>query len=427
MERGLRTTDHGKLTNGPWTSDDELRQRKDHSLMEKTERLYYADCYLRGFEARVLSKDRGPKGFRVVLDRTAFYPESGGQPMDRGTLGGIPVLEVVEDGETIVHVLEHPLEGDVVKGEVDWARRFDHMQQHTGQHILSAAFEKTGNYKTISFHLGRDSSSIDLDSDRLGLRQIEEAEELANRVVFENREVRLFFRPAAEAGTMDLRKPTERKGDVRLVEVKEFDLSACGGTHVSRSGAIGLIVARKFERMKGQTRVEFICGSRALKAARQDFRLLSEAAGAFSASAENVPALVAKQSEELRAALHAHEKLVERLAEHQARELWQGAPERNGRRVVCHIFAAEVRANAKTVAHVIAKQPSSVALIGVKGHPATLYFTQSAGGPSDMASLLKQAVAKFGGKGGGTRDFAQGGGLAEDKLQDVLTFVGSQL
>lgn len=393
--------------------------------MSRTERLYYTDCYLREFEARVLKAEPGPKGFRVVLDRSAFYPESGGQPMDLGTLAGIPVLEVVEEGDAVVLVLERKPEGANVKGEIDWARRFDHMQQHTGQHLLSAAFEKTGNYRTVSFHLGAEISSIDLDSDRLGRRQIEEAENLANRVMFEDREVRVFFRPAAEAGRMDLRKPTQREGDVRLVEVENFDLSACGGTHVNRTGAVGLISVRRFERMKGSTRVEFLCGGRALRAGRKDFLVLSEAARLFSGSLENVPALISKQAEELRAALRAAEKLTRRLAEFQARELRSTAPERNGRRIVRHVFAAEDNLLAKMVAHALAEQPAMVALIGAKGKPAALYFSQSAGGAADMGGVLRQTAAKFGGKGGGARDFAQGGGLDEATLENALAFAES--
>ena len=250
--------------------------------MLKTERLYYSDCYLREFEAHLVAAEPEARGFRIYLDRTAFYPESGGQPADRGTLSGIPVLDVIEVEEAIAHVLERKPEGVEIVGRVDWARRFDHMQQHTGQHLLSAAFEKVGKYKTISFHLGSDASSIDLDSDRLGRRQIDEAEELANQVGFDNREVRIFFRPAAEAGQLDLRKASTREGELRLVEVADFDLSACGGTHVSRTGAVGLVLVRKFERMKGVTRVEFLCGNRALQAARRDFALLTEAARLFS-------------------------------------------------------------------------------------------------------------------------------------------------
>jgi alanyl-tRNA synthetase len=390
--------------------------------MPKTERLYYTDCYLREFEARVLRAEPGAKGFRVYLDRTAFYPESGGQPADHGSVGGIPLLEAVDEGDEIAHLLARGPESEIVKGAIDWERRFDHMQQHTGQHVLSGAVEKTGGYKTVSFHLGAETSSIDLDSDRLGRKQIEEAEELANQVVFENRAVRISFQPAADASRLDLRKPTFREGDVRLVEVEDFDLSACGGTHVDHTGAIGLIAVRKYERMKGQTRVEFVCGRRALRAARQDFLVLSEAARLFSTGREIVPELIAKQAQELREAMRAREKLVERLAESQALELWRETAEKEGRKLIRCVFPAEESREAKIVAHALAKQPSTVALIGLKGDPAALFFSQSPGGGLDMGGVLKDTVARFGGKGGGARDFAQGGGLDEKRLEDALSF-----
>jgi len=395
--------------------------------MVKTERLYYTDCYLREFDARVVRTEPEARGFRVYLDRSAFYPESGGQPMDRGALGGTPVLEVADEGDAVAHILERKPESETVKGEIDWQRRFDHMQQHTGQHVLSAAFEKTAQTRTVSFHLGAETSTMDLDSDRVGGRQIEEAEELANRVVFENREVRIFFRPASEASQMDLRKPTLREGDVRLVEIDNFDLSACGGTHVARTGAIGLIAARKIERMKGQTRVEFVCGNRALKAARQDFLVLSEAARLLSTSPENVPGLVRKQGEALRAASRAQEKLLEQIAESKARELWLAAPERNGRRIIRHIVSVEDQREAKMLAHAIAKQAGAVALIGVKTKPTTLYFVQSPGGTAHLGEVLKKTVAARGGKGGGTSDFAQGGGVEEAQLEKALEFAESLL
>ncbi len=395
--------------------------------MSGTERLYYTDSYLREFQARVLKVEPAPKGCRVILDRTAFYPESGGQPSDRGALAGCDVLDVVDHEDVVVHLVAQAPVGESVKGTIDWLRRFDHMQQHTGQHVLSAAFEKLGGYKTVSFHLGAEVSTIDLDSDRLGARQIEDAENLANQVIFENREVRIFFRPASEASQMDLRKPTFREGDVRLVEVSDFDLSACGGTHVSRTGAIGVILARKFERLKGSTRIEFICGGRALRGAREDFRILSDAARLFSAAPARLPELIRKQSEDLRAALRAHEKGMERCAELHATQLWEAAPEHNGKRLVRAVFPAEEAREAKFIAHEVAKRPSSVTLIGVKGKPAALFFAQTPGGSLDMGGILKQTVAKCGGKGGGAKDFAQGGGLDETRLEEALNYAATLL
>ncbi|MFB3923129.1 MAG: DHHA1 domain-containing protein [Terriglobia bacterium] len=395
--------------------------------MHPTERLYYSDCYLREFEARVVAAEPQAQAFRIYLDRSAFYPDSGGQPSDHGTINGIPVLEVIDEVDRVAHTLHEKPQGDRVIGQIDWARRFDHMQQHTGQHVLSAAFERIGKYKTVSFHLGAEVSTIDLDSDRLGRRQLDEAESLANQIVFEDREVRIRFTSAAEASRMGLRKPTEREGEVRLIEVPDFDLSACGGTHVSRTGAIGLVLVRKLERVKGMTRVEFVCGGRALAAARADFSHLSEAAKLFSGACENVPALIGKQIEEQRALVRGREKLVKRVAEYAAQELLATAPERTGRKIIRKIFAADDTDEAKLTAHAIARQPGAVALIGVKGTPALLCFAQSPGGPSDMGSTLKQTVAKVGGKGGGTRDFAQGGGLDEAKLDEALEFAESLL
>jgi len=395
--------------------------------MSKTDRLYYTDCYLREFEARVLRSEATPNGFKVYLDQTAFYPASGGQPADTGTLAGLEVLEVIDEDDEVAHLLRQAPKEEIVPGRIAWDRRFDHMQQHTGQHVLSAAFEKVGDYKTVSFHLGAESSSIDLDSDRLGTRQVEEAEDAANQVLFEDRPVRISFQPAGEASRMDLRKPTSREGEVRLVEVEGFDLSACGGTHVSRTGAIGVVLVRKVERLKGLTRVEFVCGDRALRYARRDFKLLSEAALLFSAAPETLPELIAKQSQELREVARGREKLIERLAEYQAGELWHAAPLVEGRRIIRRVFAAEESAQVKMLAHALAKLPGAVALLGVKGQPTKLYFAQTAGSGSQMGGVLKQTVAKFGGKGGGGSDFAQGGGLEENRLEEALAYAENLL
>jgi alanyl-tRNA synthetase len=395
--------------------------------MTKTERLYYNDCYLREFEAEIVGAVPDGERVRVYLDRTAFYPDSGGQPSDSGSLSGMTVLELADEGDAIAHVLERRPESDRVNGQIDWTRRFDHMQQHTGQHILSAAFEKTGGYKTVSFHLGSEISTIDLSSDRLGRRQLDEAEDAANQIVFENREVRILFKPSEEANALGLRKATEREGEVRLIEVLDFDLSACGGTHVSRTGGVGMILVRKFERLKGLTRVEFVCGGRALKAARADFTVLTESAKLFSGAAENMPALISKQSEELRGAVRVREKLVKRLAEFEARELWNASIEVNGRRVVLRTFASGESEEARALAHALARQPGTVALVGVEGKPAMLFFAQTPGGAADMGGLLRQTLVQVGGKGGGARDFAQGGGFEESRLKEALSLAASWL
>ena len=394
--------------------------------MAHTERLYYTDGYLKEFSARIVRTVQDSQGVRVYLDRTAFYPESGGQPPDHGTFAGAAVLDVVDEGEEVAHVLAGAPPSEVAEGCIDWQRRFDHMQQHTGQHILSAAFEHMGGYKTVSFHMGSESSTIDLDSERVGAKQVEEAEGLANQVVFQDRPVLISFRAAADTQQLNLRKPTFREGDIRLVEVEGFDLSACGGTHTSRSGGVGNIAIRKVERAKGLTRVEFVCGGRALRRARQDFAILTEAARLFSTGIENVPELIAKQSQELREAGKSAHKLVEDLAVLEAAHLWQQAVERDGRRVIRRVLESAEAKKAKFLAHALGKQAGAIGLLGVKGTPTALFFSQ-ARGVADMASVLKQTVAKFGGKGGGTRDFAQGGGVSEDQLDAALSFAESLL
>jgi alanyl-tRNA synthetase len=396
--------------------------------MPHTERLYYLDGYLKEFSAHVVrTGPDAPGGVRVYLDRTAFYPESGGQTSDRGTLAGIPVVDVIDEGDEIAHIMaERPAE-ESVRGVIGWDRRFDHMQQHTGQHILSAAFERTGGYKTISFHLGTESANIDLDSERVGVRQIEAAEEQANSVVFENRPVQISFRPAAEAQQLELRKPTYREGDIRLVEVVGFDLSACGGTHVSAAGGVGIISIRKVDRARGMTRVEFVCGGRAMRRARQDYAILSEAGRLLSSGLESVPELITKQAQELREAGKSAQKLVGELVELEAEQMWQQTPEKAGVRVVLHLFDSTGGKKAKLTAHALAKHAGAIALIGVKGTPSAIFFSQTPGGKANLSDVMKQTLVKFGGKGGGAKDFAQGGGLPEDQMEAALKFAESLL
>ncbi len=395
--------------------------------MAHTERLYYADSYLKEFSARIVRAVPDERGARVYLDRTALYPESGGQPSDRGALGGIPVLDVIDEGEEVAHVLAESPKEESVQGRIDWDRRFEHMQQHTGQHILSAAFEHAGKYKTISFHLGTESSTIDLDSERVGERQMEGAAELANRIVFENHPVEIFVRPSAEAQQLELRKPTYREGDIRLVEIPGFDLSACGGTHVNRTGGVGAICIRKVERAKGITRIEFVCGGRAVRRARQDYAILTESARLLSSGFETLPALISKQSQELREAGKSAQKLVGELAVLEAAQMWQQTEEKAGIRIVRHVFGAADSLKAKLTAHAVAKRPASVALIGARGTPTAIFFSQKAGGSANLSVIMKQTLAKFGGKGGGVPDFAQGGGLPEEQLEAALSFAASLL
>src|SRR5262245_42395192 len=264
-----------------------------------TDRLYYTDPYLRKFDATIRALDDRDGRTIAVLDRTAFYPTSGGQPFDTGVLGGQAVVDVFdEDDGTIAHVLaahERPLHvGDTVAGEIDWPRRFDHMQQHTGQHVLSAAFDRVFGVRTVSFHLGSDASTIDLARE-MTPGEIAAAEDAANAIVWEDRPVAIRFSSRDEAAAMPLRKEPKREGTLRLVDVENWDLSACGGTHVARTGAIGIITVASWERFKGGQRLEFLCGGRALRRFRfyrdaldASGRLLSVLPGELPAAIERL-------------------------------------------------------------------------------------------------------------------------------------------
>ena len=258
-----------------------------------TERLYYNDSYLRDFRATVVETADG--GRRVYLDRTAFYPSSGGQPFDLGTLGGAPVREIVDEDERIAHLLDAPVGVGEIEGRIDWARRFDHMQQHTGQHLLSAVLAELFQISTVSFHLGAATSTIDIAAPALEPARIARAEERCAEIAAEGRPVIVTYEDSA--ADLALRKPSARSGTLRIVSIEGLDRSACGGTHVRSTAEIGPVLIRKLEKIRGNVRVEFVCGLRAIRQAGQDFRTLSEISRLVSVPFEEAPALVAAQIE----------------------------------------------------------------------------------------------------------------------------------
>jgi len=400
-----------------------------------TERLYYHDLFLREFDARVLSCEPAEERFVVLLDKTAFYPTSGGQPFDRGKIGEVDVVDVNErDDGAILHKTERAVPVGPVHGVVDWERRFDHMQQHTGQHLLSAAFVSLFRFPTVSFHLGRQVSTIDLEARSVVERHLEEAERLTNQVIFEDRAVGISFRGSEELERLGVRKKVEREGTLRVIEIERFDLQPCGGTHVTRTGQVGMILLRKLERVKQNWRVEFVCGFRALAAARGDFATLGEAAHLFSCGLPEVPAMVGKQIEEGKEGHRARQRLLERLAEVESRALLAAETvtvggrtkvERAGR-VVVRVFEDAQPGYLRLLAAKLVAEPGICALLGTRagGH---LVFAQSAQGPGEMNALLREAVSAVGGKGGGTRDFAQGSVPDPALLDAVVARAAAQL
>jgi len=369
-----------------------------------TERLYYHDAYLADFDAAVVH--RADDGRRVYLDRTAFYPTSGGQPFDIGRLGEAEVVDVVDEGERIAHLLAGPVAGDRVRGRVDWPRRFDHMQQHTGQHLLSAVIADRFGHETVSVHFGKDSSTLDLAATALPQDRVAEVERLANRRVTQNRPVTIEFEDAARA--VGLRKATDRQGTIRIVAIEGLDRSACGGTHVRATGEIGAILIRKVERVKQLVRLEFLCGERAVRRARADADLLAGIAAAYSAAADELPALLEGQRAELKAATTARRELAEAAAGLRARELYAGAaPDARGRRVAIVRETAGPVDRLRALGQAYSALPAAVFLGVVESPPAVLLAAGRDAG-MDAGKLLKSALEARGGRGGGNARSAQG-------------------
>jgi alanyl-tRNA synthetase len=387
-----------------------------------TDRLYYTDSYLRDFEATVTGRSNDSRC--VYLDRTAFYPTSGGQPFDLGQLGGIEVTDVVDEGQRIAHLLAAPLVADRARGQINWARRFDHMQQHTGQHLLSAVLAGLTGHGTIGVHFGRDSSTLDLNVGTLTQEQVVGAEERANEILTENRPVEVSFEEAATAG--ELRRPTGREGTLRIVTIDRLDRSACGGTHVRATGEIGSILIRQVERVRKGVRVEFLCGRRAIRGARADYRLLSQLASELSAAADELPRLIADQREEIKEAGAANRTLQTDLDHCRARELYATAePESTGIRRVTVRDEGSSADTLRGLAQAFTSMPMAV-FVGSVSSPPAVVLAASADTGIDAASLLKSLLSSVGGRGGGSSRLAQGIVPGRAQLQTVIESLASR-
>ncbi len=381
-----------------------------------TDRLYLSDPYLRSFRARVVEMRELEGKPAAVLDRSAFYPEGGGQPGDRGTLGGVRVLDTQERSGAVLHVVEKGIGGEV-EGEIDWARRFDHMQQHHGQHLLSAAFDKAGA-PTISFHLGERICTIDLDAPlpRLDLRAAEAA---ANEAVWRNLPVVARDFTGEERARLPLRKEPV-KGD-RVVLVEGVDASPCGGTHPLRTGEVGCIAVLRAQRWgEGKARVEFACGGRAVRLLHEANEVLAGAAEALKCAPADLAQAAARSAAEALARRKSGDALLSDLAKLEAAALRAKSPGPVVARVERGLPFARALAGAVAA-------EGGTALIGAveegRGH---LVFARPKGAGPAMGAILKEALAIIGGKGGGSADFAQGAG-APEKLDEALSLAAQKV
>ncbi len=390
-----------------------------------TRRLYYDDAALVTFDARIVARRETERGLAVQLDQTAFYPTSGGQPHDTGTLAGIPVVDVWDEeaagipGE-VWHLLEAmPMTtiGDTVHGIIDWPRRFDHMQQHTGQHILSAACVELYQANTVGFHLGGEASTIDLDIPQLAWEAAFEVEDAANRVIWENRPVTIHtvtrddLGDVADEDIRPLRKPPQVTGDIRVIWVEGYDASACGGTHVRTTGEIGLLKITGIERYKGGVRLTFLCGGRALRDYRRVLHALRAASSDLSVAQDEVPQTVARLQEELQTTRRALNKAQSHLLELEADRLWEATPETDGvRRIGVH-WTDRPFADARAIAGRLRERPRTLLLLAVSETDGVrLVCARSDDLPHvDAGAMLREVTQALGGRGGGSPSIAQGG------------------
>ncbi len=398
--------------------------------MPVAERLYYADSFLKGFSAAVsdvreVSRTEGDAVWQLAFDRTAFYPTSGGQPSDTGVLraisrGGaaldIPVESVEEDehGE-VWHFVRKPLTaGTHIEGHIDWQRRFDHMQQHTGQHLLSAVFLRELEAPTVSFHLGEASSTIDLAIAPIAHHTLERIERLANEIIAEDRPVTARYVSRAEAEAMlaagELRKLPDRAGDIRMIEIADCDRNACGGTHVRSTGQIGGLLLRGIEKVTRGLRVEFVCGLRAVRTARADFSILSQLTAGLSVGAPDLPSAIERLKAEVKSGAKEHQHLIEQLADYHAVRLAVEVPIEKGLRLVQRSWRDRDAAYIRLLAsRLTTAAPSTVAILSSEETaPARVFLARSIDFDFNCGQLMKQTLATLGLRGGGSADLAQG-------------------
>ena len=393
-----------------------------------TGRLYYEDSYLKVFKAKVLKKIKIDNRLAVVLDETAFYPTSGGQPYDKGVIQDVPVVEVVEEGDEIIHILKEELKEKVnseVVGKIDWERRFDHMQQHLGQHILSGALMKLWSAETVSFHLGEEVCTLDIAKEKLTEEEAKKAEECANEIIFDNRPVKCYFvEGEEELKRLNLRKVPEKTGKIRIIEVEDFDFSACGGTHCQATGEVGLIKITKWEKRGEKIRLEFICGRRAWKDYFWKNELIKNISNKLTIKDSELGETIDRMLEERKEIRKELKEFKEKLQDYEVRNLINESSLKNdGIKIINKVFEEknfqEVR---ELVQKIINLDESVVVLFGVKDEEAKILFACSRALSYDMNGLIREAGKFIEGRGGGAPNFAQAGGKRTEGIEDALNF-----
>ncbi len=388
-----------------------------------TKKLYLDDPYLQNCTSEIVKQTQVHSKPGIILNQTVFYPTSGGQPHDTGWISGVEVIDVLEDqNQQIIHLLEKPLIGSQVVCEINWDRRFDHMQQHSGQHILSQVLLRTSHTNTISFHLGEQSSTIDIDQSGLTPETIFSVEQFANRIIFENRDIIDHMVSKSQINQFPIRTPPTVDDHIRILEIKDFDYSPCGGTHCSKSGEIGILKIRRHENYKGGTRIHFVCGFRALKDYQEKTELLKQLSKSLSTAEADLAQNITKLKEDLKTLTGERNDLNKKLLDYEADWLFPEGKQQANIRLVKKIFNNRQLKEIKLLARkIVEKSPDTVILFGIKTHGnAQLLFQCTEELAYDMVQLMETACSVIKGRGGGRPQQAQGGGPAVEKLEEAL-------
>ncbi|MCC7445861.1 MAG: hypothetical protein IT324_00520 [Anaerolineae bacterium] len=390
-----------------------------------TERLYYNDSYTLDFNADVVEHTTFKQRPALVLDRTYFYPEGGGQPSDTGLINGVSVIDVQtrEADRVVLHVLDHKLDDPHIEGQIDAARRLDHMQHHSGQHVLSQALSRAANADTLSVHMSGEHMTIDVNRPNLSVEDWLAVEELANRIVLEDRPVRAWFPEPDELASLAIRKMPDVVGKVRIVDVGGFDITACGGTHVARTGEIGLIKVVRFERRGDTTRLEFRCGGRSLRDYRDKNDVVNRLVTDMTVGYWELPDAMKRMQDENRALRAELKAAREQLVDAEALTLLSAAVPQGDWRIVARAFENRDVNEVKLLAQKLTAQSGVIALLGIAGEKAQLLFGRAENVTADMVPVLKQGLSVLGSeRGGGRPNFAQGGGVAAT-LEQVMAAI----
>jgi len=386
-------------------------------MTEKAKRMYFENPYQIEFEAGVVENISHKGNPALILDQTCFYPEGGGQPADKGTINGIPVIHVLDQDGRIIHVLEKEISANTVRGKIDWITRFDHMQQHAGQHILSQCFVQLYGAETRSFHLGERTSALEVDMRSIDDDRTEQAEMLANDIVFQNREIKSCFYREEEISGVPLRRPPKKKGDIRVVEVTNFDFTACGGTHPRSTGEIGTIKILKWERIRDNIRLEFICGNRALRDYIRKHRDLKILSNSLTVDDREIRSSFEKFLSDLKTQKRKNRKMQEKLLQYEAAEIIQKA----GGKIIKQIFSDRPQEEVRLLALLTIRKKELVVLFGLKGGERVHVFlacSESFG--LDMRELLPVVSPLIEGRGGGRPSLVEISGEKKENLEQAL-------